>query len=388
MAEVFWLEIHRSEGSPLLRRALGKWDFQCSAGSGRGTILIVADRPDARHIPSAALEILWWVRDGTPEEVSDVLARRPGWVIRQSMPLETVRAALQHMQQRDLGSEGWLRQMLHLATLDELLRLILVRAEQLSRARQGAIWIRQEDAFYQRCGEGFPEAPLSHHEAAELVRLGQAWLLCPSAQMGILRLKEPQGDPEHYLAWIEDVEDLLINAWNLEMSQALSFRDDLTVARNRRALEVDLPRIIREAASRAETVSLLFLDVDNLKALNSRFGHPTGSKVLTHVAIEAQRVIRAQDHLYRYGGDEFCIVIPGTAVLGAAKMGERLIQKLTEAPVQVGETGVPVSVSIGIAAYPTHADGAEHLLERADRALFRAKAEGKGRVVVAENTES
>jgi len=304
------------------------------------------------------------------------------------MPLETVRAALQHMQQRDLGSEGWLRQMLHLATLDELLRLILVRAEQLSGARQGAIWIRQEEAFYQRCGEGFPEAPLSQHEAAELVRLGQAWLLCPSAQMGILRLKDPQGDPEHYLAWIEDVEDLLINAWNLEMSQALSFRDDLTVARNRRALEVDLPRLIREAASRAETVSLLFLDVDNLKALNSQFGHPTGSKVLTHVAIEAQRVIRAQDHLYRYGGDEFCIVIPGTAVLGAAKMGERLIQKLTEAPVQVGEGDVPVSVSIGIAAYPTHADGAEHLLERADRALFRAKAEGKGRVVVAENPES
>lgn len=388
MAEVFWLEIHRSEGASLLRRALEKWEFQCQIGAGRGTVLIVADRPDARHIPSAALEILWWVRDATPEEVSDVLARRPGWVVRQSMPLETVRAALHHMQQRDLGSEGWLRQMLHLATLDELLRLVLVRAEHLSGARQGAIWIRQEDAFFQRCGEGYPEAPISHHEAAELVRLGQAWLLCPSQQMGILRLKDPQGDPGHYLAWIEDVEDLLINALHLETSRALSFRDDLTVARNRRALEADLPRIIREAATRAEPVSLLFLDVDNLKALNSQFGHPTGSKVLTHVAIEAQRVIRAQDHLYRYGGDEFCIVIPGTLAAGAEKLGERLLQRLTESPVQVGENDVPVSVSIGIAAYPAHADGAEHLLERADRALFRAKAAGKGRVVLAEIVES
>ncbi|MDP2875053.1 MAG: GGDEF domain-containing protein [Holophaga sp.] len=388
MADIFWLSIHRHEGEQLLRRALEKWGFQCQAGPGRGTVLIVADRPDPRHIPSAALEILWWVKDASPEEVSDVLARRPGWVVRQSMPLETVRGALNHVQQRDLGSDGWLRQMLHLATLDELLRLILVRAEQLSGAKQGAIWVRQEEAFFQRCGEGFPEAPISHSEAAELVRAGQARLLCPSAQMGILRLKDPTGDPENYLGWIEDVDDLLINAWNLETSQTLSFRDDLTVARNRRALEVELPRLIREAATRAEPVSLLFLDVDNLKALNSQFGHPVGSKVLTHVAIEAQRLIRAQDHLYRYGGDEFCIVIPGTTALGAKIMGERLLLKLTDSPAQMGEINVPVSVSIGIAAYPTHADGAEHLLERADRALFRAKAEGKGRVVLAEIGES
>jgi diguanylate cyclase (GGDEF)-like protein len=383
MADVFWMEVHRAEGATLLYRALEQWGFRVQAGAGRGTVLIVADRPEPRLIPSQALEILWWVADATPEEVSDVLARRAGWVLRQSMPLEAVQSALHHVQQRDLGSEGWLRQMLHLATLDELLRLVLVRAEQISGARHGAIWIRQEDAFFQRCGEGFPEAPLSHGEADELVRLGQARFLCPGAEMGIVRLKDPQGDPEHYLGWIKDVEDLLLNAWNLETSQALSFLDDLTVARNRRALEAELPQVIREAAARGESVSLLFLDVDNLKALNSQFGHPAGSKVLTHVALEAQRIIRAQDRLYRYGGDEFCIVIPGTTTQGAAKMGERLLQKLLEAPVHIGDCDVPVSSSIGIASYPAHADGAEHLLERADRALFQAKAEGKARVVLA-----
>jgi diguanylate cyclase (GGDEF)-like protein len=384
MADVFWMEVHRAESAALLQRALGQWGFGVRVGAGRGTVLIVADRPDPAIIPSQALEVLWWVKDATPEEVSDVLARRAGWVLRQSMPLESVHSALHHVQQRDLGSEGWLRQMLHLATLDELLRLVLVRAEQLSGARHGAIWIRQDEAFFQRCGEGFPEAPISYREATELVRLGQAWQLCPGMQMGILRLKDPQGDPDSYLSWIKDVEDLLLNAWNLETSQTLSFRDDLTVARNRRALEADLPQIIREAATRGESVSLLFLDVDNLKALNSQFGHPTGSKVLTHVALEAMRIIRAQDRLYRYGGDEFCIVIPGTTTLGAAKMGERLLQKLMDTPVRVGECDVPVSTSIGIASYPAHADGAEHLLERADRALFQAKAEGKARVVLAE----
>ena len=123
--------------------------------------------------------------------------------------------------------------------------------------------------------------------------------------------------------------------------------------------------------------------MDNLKALNSQFGHPVGSRVLTTVAIEAQHIIRAQDRLYRYGGDEFCIVIPGTSATGAAKLGERLIQTLQNTNVVINGERVPISISIGIAAYPAHADGAEHLLERADRALFKAKEEGKGRVSLA-----
>jgi len=141
--------------------------------------------------------------------------------------------------------------------------------------------------------------------------------------------------------------------------------------------------VLREASSRNESVALMFMDVDNLKALNTAYGHPTGSRVLTHVALEAQRIIRTQDRLYRYGGDEFCIMLPGTAAQGAVKMGERLIQVLTRTPLQVGAHQVPISLSIGIAAYPVHADGAEHLMERADRALFTAKADGKGCVRVA-----
>ena len=384
MADIFLMEIQQAEQLTQLHRELEQWGFQVHLGGGRGTVIIAADRPDPDLIPSQAIEVLWWVKDATPEDVSEVLARRAGWVIRQSLPLENVKTALNHLQHRDLGSEGWLRQMLYMASLDELLRLVLVRAEQLSGAQYGAVWVRQDDAFFQRCGEGFPEAPLSQTQANELVSQGQAWFLCPGTEMGVLCLKNPQGDPELYLNWIKDVEGVLLNAWNVETSTALSFRDDLTVALNRRALEVDLPRIIREAAARGEFVSLLFLDVDNLKALNSQFGHPTGSKVIAHIALEAQRVIRAQDRLYRYGGDEFCIVIPGTTTQGAVKMGERLLQTLQTTPVPLGECMLPVSTSIGIATYPTHADGAEHLLERADRALYQAKADGKARIVLAD----
>ena len=383
MSQVYWLEPQTSERSPLLRQALLGWGFLIREGGGEGTMILVADRPSSAFIASNATEILWWVKEGSPEEVSEVLSHCPGWVICQNTPLESVKTALDHLQNRDLGSEGWLRQMLHLATLDELLRLVLVRVLQLSQAKQGALWIRQEDAFFQRCGDGFPEAPVPLSEAASLVRTGDASLLCPGSQMGILRLRGAVGDPEHYLGWIRDVEDLLVNAWNLETSQALSFKDDLTVSQNRRCLDVELPRYIRDAAVHGGAVSMLFLDVDNLKALNSQFGHPTGSLVLTTVAQVAKQIIRNQDRLYRYGGDEFCILIPGTAAQGAAKLGERLIQQLLDTRVFVGDQRVPISISIGISAYPAHADGAEHLIERADQALFQAKREGKGRVVVA-----
>jgi diguanylate cyclase (GGDEF)-like protein len=117
--------------------------------------------------------------------------------------------------------------------------------------------------------------------------------------------------------------------------------------------------------------------------VNSNHGHPAGSILLEAVARTAQRLCRAHDRLYRYGGDEFCILMPSTTAQGARKLGERLLQVVSEKPLDLGNGSLTVSISAGVAAYPEHADGAEHLLEQADRALFRAKDEGKGRVAVA-----
>ena len=126
MADIFWMEIQRVENSTLLLHALEQWGFQVHPGGGRGTIIICADHPDPELIPSQALDVLWWVKEATPEEVSEVLTLCAGWVIRPCMPLENVKSALTHLQHRDLGSDGWLRQMLYMASLDELLRLVLV----------------------------------------------------------------------------------------------------------------------------------------------------------------------------------------------------------------------------------------------------------------------
>ena len=384
MPRIHWLEAHPSAAGAALRAALERWDFELLDGPGSGTLVIVAEHPDLRLIPPEGTEILWWVQRGDPEQVSAVLSARPGWVLLQDRPLEAAREALIHLRQRDLGSEGWLRQMMHLATLDELLRLALSRAIRLSQARGGAIWLRREDLFYQKAGDGaFPEAPLPRQVAAELVRRGEAFLLAPSEQLGIVRLLEPKEGPEVFLRDFEDMAPLLLNAWRLEESRALSFRDDLTVAQNRRCLEAELPEAVRSSATKAEALALLFIDVDDLKRVNTQHGHPAGSLLLETVARTAQRLCRAHDRLYRYGGDEFCILMPGTTTQGARKLGERLLQVLRDHPMELGGERLAVSLSAGVAAYPENANGASPLIEQADRALLRAKQQGKGRVVVA-----
>lgn len=384
MHRIHWLEPQPSGAGKALQAALEAWGHEVVPGPGPGSLVLVAERPDPQLIPAEGLEILWWVQEASAEEVSAVLGLRPGWVLLQDRPLAAAREALEHLWQRDLGSEGWLRQMLHLASLDDLLKLVLSRAIRQSRARGGAIWLRKEDLFYQRAGDGsFPEAPLPRDEAAGLVRRGEAFLLAASEQLALLRLLDPQEPPDRFLRSFDDVEPLLLNAWRLEESRALSFKDDLTVAQNRRCLEAELPQAVRAAAAKSESVSLIFLDVDNLKQVNSQYGHPAGSILLEAVARTAHRLCRAHDRLYRYGGDEFCILMPGTPSRGAQKLGERLIQVLKEQPLALGNTWLDVSLSAGVAAFPEHADGAGHLIEQADRALLRAKREGKGRVVVA-----
>ena len=384
MPAIQWLDCQPTPAGEALRAALAGWGHAVEAGPGPGTLVVVAARPDPRLLPPEGTEVLWWVERAEPEEVSAVLGARPGWVLLQDRPLEAARQALLHLQQRDLGSEGWLRQMMHLASLDELLRLALDRAVRQSGARGGAIWLRREQTFFQLAGDGaFPEAPLPRQEAADLVRRGEAFLLAPSEQLGILRLLEPKAPPEVFLRGFDDMEPLLVSAWRLEESRALSFKDDLTVAQNRRCLEAELPRAVRAAAAKEESLALLFLDVDDLKQVNSRHGHPAGSHLLESVARLAQRLCRAHDRLYRYGGDEFCILMPGTSAQGAWKLGERLLQSLRAHPLDLGGAPHTISVSAGVAAFPEHADGAGRLLEQADLALFQAKQQGKGRVVVA-----
>lgn len=383
LRQIHWFDEAGAAGD--LRAALKEWGYDPVDQPGDGPAVVVAQRPDPMKAPDQAREVVWWVEEATAEEASAVLALRPGWVLRRNEDLSAVRTALERLRLRDLGEEGWLRRMLQQASLDELMRLLLARSMELAQAQGGAIWVRRDDTFFQRAGDGtFPEAPLPRREALKLATKGEGWLIGAREQMGLLRLRNPRTPPEHFLSWTQAAEPLLLNAWRLEESRLLSFKDDLTVAQNRRCLEVELPRLVRQAAVADESLCVIFFDVDNLKALNTVHGHLAGSLVLQSVAGSAQRICRAHDRLYRYGGDEFCILMPRTLAGGAMKFAQRLLDMISDAPLLIEGEWVPISLSLGIAAYPNHAEGAEALMKAADQALMRAKAEGKHRVVMAE----
>ncbi len=384
MPRIKWLQTRADPQAGALEAVLREAGYERDEPKGEGIYLIIAERPDINLIPPEATDVLWWVGEASPEDASHVLMHRSGWVLRSSNPVQAARGALLRIRSRELGAEGWLRQMLHSASLDELLHMVFDQAARSGGAEAGGIWVKGEDAYYQRVGIGLPEAPLAFHEAETLVERGEADWICPDARMGILRLKPRLRRPSRVLSWIKEVENLLENAWDLERSRLLSFKDDLTVAQNRRCLEVDLPNRVREAAARGESLALLFVDVDNLKAINSANGHSAGSRALERVAQVADGLIRSQDRLYRYGGDEFCILLLGASAMGGAKLGERLLERVKESPLDGDGRQIRLSVSVGVAAFPEHADGAQSLLDSADRALLKAKMQGKEQVLIAE----
>ncbi len=163
-------------------------------------------------------------------------------------------------------------------------------------------------------------------------------------------------------------------------------RDDIAGCYNRRHLEDFLAQEAARARRFRTPLSLIFLDLDDLKAVNSAYGHNMGSLVLKEVAHRVSGSTRRIDKLFRFGGDEFCIILPETDIQGALEVAERVRAEISARPFLQAEIGggVNLTASLGLAAYPVHASTAEELLASADAAMRRIKTEGKNRVWVAE----
>jgi diguanylate cyclase (GGDEF)-like protein len=165
----------------------------------------------------------------------------------------------------------------------------------------------------------------------------------------------------------------------------LVIKDDTAHCFNRRYFEEFLPEELARASRFRSPVSLIFLDMDNLKQVNNRHGHAVGSRILREVATRVRGRVRKFDKLFRFGGDEFCIVLPETAWHGALEVAERVKEAISARPFLEGEIvpGVPMSASLGIASFPLHARTQADLIERADRAMQRVKGAGKNAIGVA-----
>ncbi len=173
----------------------------------------------------------------------------------------------------------------------------------------------------------------------------------------------------------------LENALNQERLRLHGRTDPLTGLYNRRYLEARLAEEVARARRHPMPLACMFLDVDHFKAVNDRHGHAAGDAVLRCLAERMTELLRASDVAVRYGGEEFALLLPQTAVAEAAVLAERLRAHLAARPVEVAGVDVPVevTVSIGVAELAADEDGTG-LLDGADRALYRAKAGGRNRV--------
>ncbi|MBB5206038.1 diguanylate cyclase (GGDEF)-like protein [Inhella inkyongensis] len=190
----------------------------------------------------------------------------------------------------------------------------------------------------------------------------------------------PDAEP-YSLEWLQGLIDALAD---------LSNRDPLTGLSNRRNFEMQLSREIDRAARSGESALLLMLDIDHFKKVNDTHGHAAGDLVIRAVADAVASAVRPMDTVARVGGEEFAVVLPNCSSSFGPTVAERIREAVAEQVVAVAPgLSLQVTVSLGGAYAPQWVRSSPLLwMERADRQLYRAKAEGRNRACLEPQIES
>ena len=176
------------------------------------------------------------------------------------------------------------------------------------------------------------------------------------------------------------------NARLLERLHKLSLTDELTGVGNRRAFDRALHRDIALARRDRRGLALVMLDLDKFKHVNDTFGHGIGDQVLVQFAVRLKAVVRASDALFRFGGEEFAVLLPELIQTGGAAAAARFVEITAAAPFEVGRQRLPITCSAGVAGLlASDTEAGVDLVARADAALYDAKRAGRNRLVVYSN---
>lgn len=166
----------------------------------------------------------------------------------------------------------------------------------------------------------------------------------------------------------------LLDKNNQQLTQS-ALTDSLTGLPNRRKMD----DVVNGWASEGRLFSMLVLDIDHFKFINDTYGHQMGDGTLKKMAATIQTVIRKQDYCFRYGGEEFVLLLSDTDAFGAYQLAEKVRERIEGIEIIPGKT---VTVSLGISEFPTHANSVDELFRLADQALYQSKAGGRNRVTI------
>lgn len=171
----------------------------------------------------------------------------------------------------------------------------------------------------------------------------------------------------------------LRTALNHQALEKLAFRDALTGILNRTALDELLPREVLRAQRYGHKLSVAMIDMDKFKEINDKHGHLSGDEVLRAITQAISAKLRRSDLAFRYGGDEFMLLLPGTDIEGTRIVAQQVIDSLPSISLSDGTETIKPRLSIGITQYQ-QGDSAQDLTRRADQALYEAKRTGRGRM--------
>jgi diguanylate cyclase (GGDEF)-like protein/PAS domain S-box-containing protein len=214
--------------------------------------------------------------------------------------------------------------------------------------------------------------------------LGILHIECPGVEDSTNAVQRFEMQSRRATAVGERISLALANLRLREVLRSQSIRDSLTGLYNRRFMEESLDRELGRAQRGNHSVSLLMLDIDHFKQFNDTHGHQAGDKLLRALGDLLKSRTRGQDVACRFGGEEFAFVLSAADGESAQKRAQLLQEELKHLQVRHGgQLLESITISIGIAVFPTNADSAEALVKAADEALYRAKTHGRNRIIVA-----
>ncbi|MDE0527882.1 MAG: diguanylate cyclase [Truepera sp.] len=287
--------------------------------------------------------------------------------------------------------------------LDEsFFRAVQAKVGALVPGASGALFLYRSDRRRYEMGTAWGEAGPVAKAAIDVSKTGAFYpvparldafqfrypLMAQGQHLGILAVMTvdtlSSGTEQLYSA-VADMVSLSITNLRLRASlEEQAIRDPLTGLYNRRHFEGTLEDEIRHADRTDRPLSVIMADIDYFKAFNDRYGHGAGDEVLRAIGKLMNSTFRVRDIPCRHGGEEFVIILPETYLVDAAARAERLVEQVRDLSVDLANGLLEmISISVGVAAYPEHGATPWLLVGRADEALYRAKEEGRNRVVLA-----